>query len=35
MVYAIPRYQREYTWTKNQWENLFDDVLENNPVGII
>jgi len=29
VVYAIPRYQREYTWGKNQWENLFDDVLEN------
>lgn len=31
VVYSIPRYQREYTWGKNQWENLFDDVLENNP----
>ena len=31
VVYAIPRYQREYTWGKNQWENLFDDVLENHP----
>ena len=31
VVYAIPRYQREYTWGKNQWESLFDDVLENNP----
>ena len=29
VVYAIPRYQREYTWSKNHWENLFDDVLEN------
>ena len=29
VVYAIPRYQREYTWGKNQWESLFDDVLEN------
>lgn len=29
VVYAIPRYQREYTWGKNQWENLFDDVREN------
>lgn len=32
VVYAIPRYQREYTWGKNQWESLFDDVLENDPV---
>jgi len=31
VVYAIPRYQREYTWGKSQWENLFDDVLENDP----
>lgn len=31
VVYAIPRYQREYTWGKTQWENLFDDVLENDP----
>ena len=31
VVYAIPRYQREYSWNKNQWENLFDDVLENDP----
>ncbi len=31
VVYNIPRYQREYTWGKNQWESLFDDVLENNP----
>ena len=30
VVYAIPRYQREYSWGKNQWESLFDDVLENN-----
>ncbi len=31
VVYAIPRYQREYTWKKEQWESLFDDVLENDP----
>ena len=31
VVYAIPRYQREYTWGKYQWESLFDDVLENDP----
>jgi len=29
VVYVIPRYQREYTWGKIQWENLFDDLLEN------
>ncbi len=27
----MPRYQREYTWGKTQWENLFDDFLENDP----
>jgi uncharacterized protein with ParB-like and HNH nuclease domain len=31
VVYTIPRYQREYTWGKSQWENLFDDVQENDP----
>jgi uncharacterized protein with ParB-like and HNH nuclease domain len=31
VIYCIPRYQREYTWTKYQWESLFDDVLENDP----
>lgn len=31
MVYAIPRYQREYTWKLEQWESLFDDVEENDP----
>ena len=29
VVYTIPRYQREYTWNKNQWETLFDDIQEN------
>ena len=29
VVYAVPKYQREYTWSKSQWENLFDDVIEN------
>lgn len=31
VVYAIPRYQREYTWSKSQWETLFDDLQENDP----
>jgi uncharacterized protein with ParB-like and HNH nuclease domain len=31
VVYAIPRYQREYTWTKDQWESLFDDIQANDP----
>ncbi|UAN51597.1 MULTISPECIES: DUF262 domain-containing protein [unclassified Serratia (in: enterobacteria)] len=29
VIYAIPRYQREYTWGKWQWDALFDDLLEN------
>tara|TARA_R110001583_G_scaffold153666_2_gene305384 strand:- start:1271 stop:3082 length:1812 start_codon:yes stop_codon:yes gene_type:complete len=29
VVYAIPRYQREYKWGKGSWDNLFDDLLEN------
>ncbi len=29
VVYFVPKYQREYTWGKEQWENLFDDLLEN------
>jgi len=31
VVYAVPRYQREYKWGKIHWENLFDDILDNNP----
>ena len=31
VVYAVPRYQRAYTWIKKHWENLFDDVKENAP----
>lgn len=31
VVYAIPRYQREYTWKMDQWESLFDDIEENDP----
>ncbi|EFM96304.1 DUF262 domain-containing protein, partial [Actinobacillus pleuropneumoniae] len=27
--YIIPPYQREYAWSKNQWDNLFDDLSEN------
>ncbi|MCY1287337.1 hypothetical protein D9M70_363280 [compost metagenome] len=31
VIYAIPRYQREYTWNRVQWDALFDDLLENEP----
>lgn len=26
--YEIPRYQREYSWGKTNWDELFDDILE-------
>lgn len=29
VVYTIPKYQREYTWSNRDWEALFDDILEN------
>lgn len=31
VIYTIPRYQREYTWGKGQWDALFEDLLENEP----
>jgi uncharacterized protein with ParB-like and HNH nuclease domain len=31
VVYSVPRYQREYTWGLSQWEELFDDINENEP----
>mgnify|MGYP001172916527 FL=1 len=27
--YEIPKYQREYVWGKREWDNLYDDVYEN------
>lgn len=29
VVYKIPRYQREYSWGRTEWENLIDDILDN------
>ncbi len=29
VIYNVPRYQREYTWGTSQWEELFDDINEN------
>jgi uncharacterized protein with ParB-like and HNH nuclease domain len=29
VIYTIPKYQREYTWNKGQWDDLFDDLDEN------
>ena len=28
-VFVIPKYQRSYTWSKNQWQALFDDITGN------
>jgi len=28
VVYQVPRYQREYSWQKSQWDELFDDLIE-------
>lgn len=28
--YFIPKYQRSYTWGYNEWDNLFNDIYENN-----
>lgn len=28
-LYRIPKYQREYTWGKSEWDALFSDVMEN------
>ena len=28
-IYQIPKYQREYTWSKAEWEALYNDVTEN------
>jgi hypothetical protein len=30
MVFEIPKYQREYTWGSRHWEDLFDDLADNN-----
>lgn len=31
LIFEIPKYQREYIWGISQWENLFDDLMDNNP----
>jgi uncharacterized protein with ParB-like and HNH nuclease domain len=28
LTYRIPPYQREYSWQKKQWEDLFQDLVE-------
>lgn len=29
IIYEIPKYQRKYTWGVNEWEMLFNDIIEN------
>lgn len=29
--YHVPKYQREYSWGKAEWQQLLDDIEENNP----
>jgi len=29
IVFEIPKYQRAYTWSSKNWENVFDDLLDN------
>jgi hypothetical protein len=31
VTYDVPRYQREYSWSKEQWDALFDDLVEEGP----
>jgi len=31
VIYTVPRFQREYSWAKTQWESLFDDIMESSP----
>ena len=26
--YLIPKYQRNYSWTKENWNDLWDDIIE-------
>jgi hypothetical protein len=33
VVYEVPAYQREYSWGKEQWDALFDDLIEEPPGG--
>ena len=29
VIFEIPKYQREYTWSNKHWQELFDDLMEN------
>lgn len=28
-IYKVPRYQREYSWTKQQLEDFYSDIVSN------
>jgi uncharacterized protein with ParB-like and HNH nuclease domain len=28
LMYRVPPFQREYSWQKAQWEDLFQDLIE-------
>ena len=29
--FHVPKYQREYTWSKGEWDQLLDDIQDNDP----
>ena len=28
LKYVIPKFQREYTWNRDNWEELINDIIE-------
>jgi hypothetical protein len=28
LTYQVPRFQRDYGWTQDEWEDLWQDILE-------
>lgn len=33
LIYRIPRFQRDYSWTEEEWEDLWADILGTIQVG--
>ena len=31
VIYSVPYYQRPYMWTKDKWDSLFNDLIDNEP----
>lgn len=29
IIFEVPKYQREYTWSQSQWDDLFNDIIDN------